>query len=85
MSEYETIKNELNELKGLVKQLINKEYIKPEWISANEACAMMNIKKSTLNSYRHRRLIEFRKPRPYQYSVKSIEKFMSERTIHKVI
>lgn len=86
MSEYETIKQELTEVKGLLKQLLKKdEPEKPEWVNAEEACKLLHVKEATLASYRHKRLIEFRKPRPYQYSVASIEKLMSERTIKKAI
>lgn len=85
MSEYETIKNELVEVKGMLAKLLQAEPPKKEWVSASEACEILGIKETTLASYRQKRMVEFRSPRPFQYSMRSIEKLQQERTIKKAI
>lgn len=86
MSEFETIKHELQEVKGLLKQILRKdEPEKEEWVSAEVACQMLHIKPATLASYRNKRMIEFRSPRPFKYSIASIEELQNERTIRKAI
>ena len=82
MSEYETISRRLDAIESLLKRSIKE--VNPEWVDADTACKMLNVKPSTLASYRFQRLIEFRKPRPYQYSVASIEKFLSKRTTQTI-
>lgn len=84
MSEYETIKSELSDVKKLLHKLLQKEPPKKEWVSDIEACEMLSIKKSTLNKYRYERQIEFRSPRPFLYSVKSIEALIKKRTIRAI-
>ena len=86
MSEYEIISKELQEVKSLLKTLLKKdEPEKEEWVSAEVACQMLHIKPATLASYRNKRMIEFRSPRPFQYSIASIEKLQNERIIKKAI
>lgn len=86
MSEYETIKEELSEVKAMLKQLLRQqEPNKKEWVTAEEACKMLHIKGTTLASYRHKRMIDFRGPRPYHYSTRSIEQIQHDRTIKKAI